>query len=675
LALLGLLSSAPAQAADPAGSAAAANNATTITDFVIERPTLVSIGFVWKIKGDDNRNAKAEVQYRKKGDTQWKDALPLFRSQNEKIGQPAPGSGGYAYNTVMTAPNHFAGSIFNLEPGTTYEAKLTLTDPDGVIGESSKIATVTTRTEPMQPVGGKVYHVYPPGFTGVKQEPSFPSLMAAYNTGSNAADNIDTFVPRVRPGDTIIVHAGLYKDCGEVYGGCVRRGGQGTEFDNTYYLTASGTPDKPIYIKAAGDGDVIFDGNGNAVLFDLMAANYNVFDGITVRNTDIAFLIGRKNIGGSSGFGLKHSKIEKVARGVYGTWSGSKDMYIADNVFVGRRDPNVLVSWIAPDLFGKIPGYPETINGPKGAEFAIKMYGQGHVVAYNRVVAFHDGIDIATYGAPDGDPDWIEDRFPASIDVYGNDVTNAGDNCFETDGGARNIRVFRNRCFNSANPPLSAQPALGGPVYIIQNLIYNSPTGSTKFTSSSSGMLVYQNTIIGENAAWGPFSNIHYLNNLILAQGAEPEWKPRPYTPTPPLNEVDTFTSYSSSDYNGFRPNPGAPISFSWTGPAKGITVDYSNDRPIQSFKTLKEYAKATGHDTHSILIDYSDFVKASIPDRSNISRIYKPEEFDFHLKPTSKAVDHGVVLPNINDDFTGKAPDLGVYETGKPIPHYGPRD
>ena len=37
-----------------------------------------------------------------------------------------------------------------------------------------------------------------------------------------------------------------------------------------------------------------------------------------------------------------------------------------------------------------------------------------------------------------------------SIDFYNNDIYNMGDNCIETDGGAHNIRVFRNRCFNTA---------------------------------------------------------------------------------------------------------------------------------------------------------------------------------------------------------------------------------
>jgi len=32
------------------------------------------------------------------------------------------------------------------------------------------------------------------------------------------------------------------------------------------------------------------------------------------------------------------------------------------------------------------------------------------------------------------------------------------------------------------------------------------------------------------------------------------------------------------------------------------------------------------------------------------------------------------MLLPTINDDYEGKAPDLGAYELGRPLPHYGPR-
>ena len=48
--------------------------------------------------------------------------------------------------------------------------------------------------------------------------------------------------------------------------------------------------------------------------------------------------------------------------------------------------------------------------------------------------------------------------------------------------------------------------------------------------------------------------------------------------------------------------------------------------------------------------------------------------DLNFDLKAGSKAVDAGLVLPTLNDDFTGRAPDLGALELGKPAPHYGPR-
>jgi len=45
-----------------------------------------------------------------------------------------------------------------------------------------------------------------------------------------------------------------------------------------------------------------------------MGGNYNYFENITVRNTNVAFLLGIKGIASSSGFTLKHSRIYDVGR-------------------------------------------------------------------------------------------------------------------------------------------------------------------------------------------------------------------------------------------------------------------------------------------------------------------------------------------------------------------------
>lgn len=51
-----------------------------------------------------------------------------------------------------------------------------------------------------------------------------------------------------------------------------------------------------------------------------------------------------------------------------------------------------------------------------------------------------------------------------------------------------------------------------------------------------------------------------------------------------------------------------------------------------------------------------------------------EPPQWDLRLQPDSRAVDAGVCLPNINDDYTGDAPGLGAFELDRPMPHYGPR-
>ena len=40
-----------------------------------------------------------------------------------------------------TVPNMFSGSILDLEPGTEYECRLVMTDPDGVSGEAEQTVT------------------------------------------------------------------------------------------------------------------------------------------------------------------------------------------------------------------------------------------------------------------------------------------------------------------------------------------------------------------------------------------------------------------------------------------------------------------------------------------------------------------------------------------------------
>jgi hypothetical protein len=336
-------------------------------------------------------------------------------------------------------------------------------------------------------------------------------------------------------------------------------------------------------------------------------------------------------------------------------------------------------------MWTKFNGVEGQVFPPAMASYvAVKLYGPGHVVAYNYIADFHDGINVETYGNPDGSsasgPGIVDgphyptreywDRRPVAIDFYNNYITNSHDNPIEADGSMHNIRVMRNMLINHASHALCNQPTLGGPVYWIRNIAYHLPGGSTRLTNGAAGGIFYNNTILAETAAAGS-SNTHWRNNLMLGENAAPA-----------ILSVTTFTSYTSSDYNGFRQNPGVESSFEWTAPARGAVADYpapghTPTLETRRFATLAEYSQVTGQDRHSVLVDYDIFINVPRLDAQqadSVQKLYRADDVDFRLKPGAAAVDRGVALPNVTDGFAGRAPDLGALEVGQQPPHYGPR-
>jgi hypothetical protein len=257
-----------------------------------------------------------------------------------------------------------------------------------------------------------------------------------------------------------------------------------------------------------------------------------------------------------------------------------------------------------------------------------------------------------------------------AIDFYNNYITNSHDNPIEADGSMHNIRIMRNMLINHPSHAFCNQPTLGGPVYWVRNIAYNLPAGSTRLTNGAAGVLFYNNTIVSETQV-AAASNIHWRNNLMLGQNSAPA-----------ILSVNTFTSYTSSDYNGFRVNPGAKAAFEWAVPAAGVAADFTGPgheaklQP-QRFTSLADYAAATKQDQHSVAVDYDVFVnvrRLDAQDAASVQKLYKADEFDFRIKPGSAAIDKGTPLATVTDGFAGRAPDLGALELGQAAPWYGPR-
>ena len=125
-------------------------------------PTLENISIEWLIEGDDNLNGVVQVFFRQKGTSEWRKGMPLRRV-------PA------GENVKFKWQNKFAGSIFKLTPGVTYEIRLRLADPDG--GSSEETLEVATRPEPKIPATAEIIEIKPGTYdtlvtkSGTKERP------------------------------------------------------------------------------------------------------------------------------------------------------------------------------------------------------------------------------------------------------------------------------------------------------------------------------------------------------------------------------------------------------------------------------------------------------------------------------------------------------------------------
>ena len=338
--------------------------------------------------------------------------------------------------------------------------------------------------------------------------------------------------------------------------------------------------------------------------------------------------------------------------------AGSSDFYIADNLFLGRDDRYRLVGWTGA-RWGDIGAYP---SHRLVSYYGIKVYGPGHVIAHNAVAYFHDAICISTYGTPEPDPD----RRASSIDIYDNDFHMLNDDFVETDGGVHNIRVYQNRGVNAFHGGYSSQPLFGGPVYFFRNLLYHVQSGMAfKLDARPAGLLSTTTRSLASRSSRSQRQR-HWRNNLFLGRDTPDRgimlWANATGS-TVPTTTASAPTKASPINTPGWRPrNPGRPSTT--TSPKTGSTSEPSPN------------SGATGQEKHGVELDFDIFEKMTPPDPAPQARhtVYHAMDLNFRLKPNTKAIDAGEILPTINDNYTGRAPDLGALELNQPEPQYGPR-
>ena len=305
--------------------------------------------------------------------------------------------------------------------------------------------------------------------------------------------------------------------------------------------------------------------------------------------------------------------IHDVQYGINARDGANTGLYICDNLLEGDG-----VVW--PDTSGRTWNYE-----------GIVVTGAGHVICNNTLAGFGDALGLSQPGA-------IPNR---AIDFYGNDVLWGGDDGIELDYGERNVRAFRNR-FGNVAMGMSFQPIWGGPVYAFHNVIYNTAVAPYKLNQNPSGFHIFHNTSIRPGWAWLQYgehiANFSVLNNLMIGSDKAVYLTP--------------FIELGLIDYNGWSPDGEFKFDYSWEG--------------FASLRSKSPYER------HGTILKRPVFLEQmTVPSQFAFSM---PPPCSVMLHSESNAVDAGVRLPNINDNYTGEAPDLGALERSHESPHYGVR-
>lgn len=400
-------------------------------------------------------------------------------------------------------------------------------------------------------------------------------------------------------------------------------------YEGPFEFEHSGEPNKPIIWRGLGDGETILDGGGkdDAHLTGKVVTVIDVhdvwFEKLTLRNADRGMVAN-----GSARIVVRRCHIHGIHSGITATRNDKDsihDFFIADNVIEGP------FKWITP-------------NDPKWHELwkdfeyrGIEITGAGHDVCYNTIRHFKDAMDT----------------FPslhcAAIDFHHNECGESLDDGCEMDFSERNTRCFLNR-FTNIFQGISVQPVFGGPVYIFRNALYNVFKEPFKLHNTPSGAIIFHNTIVKQGAPTmlatsdSPHHCI-FRNNLFIGttDTYAAEYGPK-------MIDCDF-------DYDGFGGGP-------WKMFLKWNDVRY---------KTIEEVREKAPVYRHAVLVDPNTFASGlSVP--ANPDTQFENSIVDLRLKKDSAAIDAGEPLPGFNDGFTGKAPDLGAFEFGSELPHYGPR-
>jgi hypothetical protein len=244
--------------------------------------------------------------------------------------------------------------------------------------------------------------------------------------------------------------------------------------------------------------------------------------------------------------------------------------------------------------------------GPQG--ITISFCGGNHVIRHNEITSkpghyFNDGIG--------GEDNFSDAGFPnADSDIYGNVVTHAWDDAIEAEGGNRNVRIWGNYLDQTATG-IATTATHFGPVYIFRN-VYNRSRMKSERPADSDDRGPFAKA--GSTDKWGNGRRYVFHNSVLQPDGNK---------------------------------GAGAGIAGNSKQP---LTNTVSRNNIFQVWRghwpAINE-AGGSGND-----LDY-DLSNGRLAQKHGVSG------------GAGAGIDRGVRIPNFNDSFMGRGPDIGAEEKG----------
>lgn len=416
---------------------ARAADALTLVEVRLDPPTLHTLGIQLLIDDDDDRDAAVTVRWRAAGESAWRDGPPLFRVLPETF-------------TGLAVPEQFAGSLFDLTPGTTYELELHAADPDGT--DVTMSATGVTRPWP-------------------RDEPASKRLVQVAD-----ADQLRAALAAAQPGDVITLANGTYAG-------------------SFFSLSASGTEVDPIVLRGESATGVVIDGEGcdGCNLLEVYGSLVHV-ERMTFRNGQRAI----RFLGATTGNVVRRVVIEDVVHGI-GSAPGQSSFTICDNVVHGR------LAW---------PLVYSDDGAAHADDQGIRVDGDGHVVCHNDIAGFGDpminfaegGVAYDFYGNEIheiyGDGTEL-DRGQRNVRLFGNRFTNLYTAISIQPAHGGPVYVLRNTVVNVADEQIKLK-SLGGTLEPSGVLIYHNTFLSPEVALNLQTPITQHNFVIANNLFVGP---------------------------------------------------------------------------------------------------------------------------------------------------------------------------